>query len=130
MTQTTDAAGKTRAQISQKTLRTDRWWQQPAINAIGLGAVVIYLTWASLVNEDYFWKPYISPLYSPCLATKCAAGSGSAWIPWMSWLTPSILIFWAPMGFRFPCYYYRKAYYPPFCHPPPSVALSIPPPKT
>ena len=50
---------------------------QPAINAAALAVVVIYLTWASLVNGDYFWKPYISPLYSPCLATTCARGPAS-----------------------------------------------------
>ena len=33
MTQISDAPAKTRAQISQNTLRTDRWWEQPAIVA-------------------------------------------------------------------------------------------------
>ncbi len=126
MTQITDAPGKTRAQISQKTLRTDRWWQQPAVNAIGLGAAVVYLTWASLVNTNYFWRPYISPLYSPCIASKCPAGSGWDWIPWVGWLTPAILIIWGPMGFRFTCYYYRKAYYRAFWQAPASCAVREP----
>jgi hypothetical protein len=126
MTQISDAPGKTRAQISKKTLRTDRWWQQPLINAIALGAVVVYLTWASLVNENSWWKPYISPLYSPCLANKCPAGSGSDWIPWVGWLTPAILIIWGPMGFRFTCYYYRKAYYRAFWQAPASCAVKEP----
>jgi hypothetical protein len=67
MTQATTAPAKTRAQIPERTLRKDPWWRQPAINATALAVVVIYLTWASLVNADYFWEPYISPLYSPCL---------------------------------------------------------------
>ena len=50
MTQATTAPAKTRAQISERTLRKDPWWRQPAINATALGIVVIYLTWASLVN--------------------------------------------------------------------------------
>jgi peptidoglycan/LPS O-acetylase OafA/YrhL len=92
MTQVSQAPAKTRAQIASKTLRKDPWWRQPAINATFLAIVVIYLTWASLVNTDYFWAPYISPLYSPCLATTCAAGSGFHWIPWLSALTPAIII--------------------------------------
>jgi hypothetical protein len=126
MTQITDAAAKTRAQISQKTLRTDRWWQQPAINAAGLGAVVVYLTWASLVNADYFYKPYISPLYSPCLANNCVQGSGFHWIPWVTALTPAVIIIGGPMGFRLTCYYYRKAYYRAFWRAPASCAVREP----
>src|SRR5215472_2633456 len=126
MTQISDAPAKTRAQISKNTLRTDRWWQQPVINAIGLGVVVIYLTWASLINENYWWKPYISPLYSPCLSNHWPAGSGFQWIPWVTWLTPAILIIWGPMGFRFTCYYYRKAYYRAFWQSPASCAVREP----
>src|SRR5258707_5817602 len=111
MTQVTQAPAKARAQIPDKTLRRDPWWRQPAVTAIFLAIVVIYLTWASLDNADYFWAPYISPLYSPCLATTCVPGSGFHWIPWLSALTPAIIIIGGPMGFRFTCYYYRKAYY-------------------
>jgi hypothetical protein len=126
MTQITDAPAKTRAQISSKTLRTDRWWQQPAVTVTVLTIVVIYLTWASLVNDHYFANPYISPLYSPCLATTCAAHSGLKWIPWLSGLTPAILIIWGPMGFRLTCYYYRKAYYRAFWQAPAACAVKEP----
>ena len=71
MTQVTQAPARDRVRIAERTLRKDPWWRQPAFNAAALAVVVIYLTWASLVNADYFWKPYISPLYSPCLATTC-----------------------------------------------------------
>ncbi len=126
MTQVTQAPAKTRAQIESKTLRRDNWRRQPAINAIGLGVVVVYLTWASLVNADYFWKPYISPLYSPCLATTCTPGAGLHWIPWVAWLTPAIIIIGGPMGFRFTCYYYRKAYYRSFWRAPEACAVREP----
>jgi len=126
MTQATQAPAKTRAQIDAKTLRRDNWRRQPSINAIGLGVVVVYLTWASLVNADYFWKPYISPLYSPCLATTCAPGSGLHWIPWLSWLAPAVIIIGGPMGFRFTCYYYRKAYYRSFWRAPEACAVREP----
>ena len=126
MTQATTAPAKTRAQISERTLRKDPWWRQPAINAAALGIVVIYLTWASLINSDYFWKPYISPLYSPCLATTCVKGSGFDWIPWLTWLTPAIIIIGGPMGFRLTCYYYRKAYYRAFWRAPAACAVREP----
>jgi len=111
MTQATQAPVRDRARIAERTLRKDPWWRQPAINATALAVVVIYLTWASLVNGDYFWKPYISPLYSPCLATTCKPGAGFDWIPWLTWLSPAIIIIGGPTGFRLTCYYYRKAYY-------------------
>jgi hypothetical protein len=126
MTQTTAAPARTRAQIAERTLRQDPWWRSPAVNATGLGIAVIYLTWASLVNGDYFWKPYISPLYSPCLATTCAKGSGLSWIPWLSALTPAIIIIGGPMGFRLTCYYYRKAYYRAFWRAPAACAVREP----
>ena len=126
MTQATQAPDRTRAQIREATLRSDPWWRQPAINAAALGVVVIYLTWASLVNTDYFWKPYISPLYSPCLATTCTPGAGYDWIPWLTWLTPAIIIIGGPMGFRLTCYYYRKAYYRAFWRAPAACAVREP----
>lgn len=126
MTQTTQASAKTRAQIAEGTLRRDNWRKQPNITFIGLSALVIYLTVAVLWNGDYFWKPYISPLYSPCLADTCAPGSGFSWIPWLSWLTPGIIIIGGPMGFRFTCYYYRKAYYRSFWRSPRACAVREP----
>ena len=55
MTQVTTTPARDRAQIKERTLRKDPWWRQPAINAGALAVVVIYLTWASLANGDYFW---------------------------------------------------------------------------
>ena len=126
MTQATEAPARDRARIAERTLRKDPWWRQPAINATALAVVVIYLTWASLVNGDYFWKPYISPLYSPCLATTCKPGSGFDWIPWLTWLSPAIIIIGGPTGFRLTCYYYRKAYYRAFWRAPAACAVREP----
>ncbi len=126
MTQAPQAPARTRAQIAARTLRRDAWWRQPAINAAGLLAIVVYLTWASLVNGDYFWKPYISPLYSPCLTSNCAPGAGFHWVPWLTALTPAILIIGGPLGFRFTCYYYRKAYYRAFWRSPAACAVREP----
>jgi hypothetical protein len=126
MTQVTQGPAKSRPRIGDKTLRTDPWWRQPAVNAAALAVVVIYLTWAALVNADYFWEPYISPLYSPCLATTCVKGSGYSWIPWLSWLAPAVIIIGVPMGFRLTCYYYRKAYYRAFWRAPAACAVREP----
>src|SRR5258708_4569569 len=102
MTQAMQAPDKTRAQIASKTLRRDPWWRQPAVTATFLGIVVIYLTWASLVNKDYFWAPYISPLYSPCLATTCSPDAGFDWIPCLSWLSQAVLFICSPPSFPLP----------------------------
>ncbi len=126
MTQATEAPARDRARIAERTLRKDPWWRQPAINGGALAVAVIYLTWASLVNADYFWKPYISPLYSPCLATTCTADSGFDWVPWLTWLSPAIIIIGVPTGFRLTCYYYRKAYYRAFWRAPAACAVREP----
>ncbi|MGH9072278.1 MAG: hypothetical protein ACRDX8_14210, partial [Acidimicrobiales bacterium] len=60
-----------RAQISQRTLRIDRWWLAPTVTVGVLTAFIGYATWAAFANADYYWRPYISPFYSPCLATIC-----------------------------------------------------------
>ena len=120
-------SARSRAQIKEATLRKDPWWRTPAVTAIYLAICVIYLTWASLVNADYIWGPYISPLYSPCLATTCTPGDSSFFlVPWLTWLTPAIIIIGGPMGFRLTCYYYRKAYYRSFWRSPAACAVREP----
>ena len=46
------------------------------------------------------------------------------WMPGL--ITPAVLILWAPLGFRFTCYYYRGAYYKAFWADPPSCTVSEP----
>ncbi|OFV97761.1 MAG: succinate dehydrogenase [Acidobacteria bacterium RIFCSPLOWO2_12_FULL_54_10] len=93
------------------TQRRDAWWLQPVAVAAGLGAFVIYSTWAALQGNNYEWGPYLSPFYSPLL--------GKDWWPF----SPAFLILWAPAGFRATCYYYRKAYYRAFFADPPACAV-------
>ena len=109
-----------RAAIPAKTLRTDRWWAEPAITATVLLSFVAYSTWAAFQNANYYARPYLSPFYSPCIATICGhARAGSTTVhapmvgivgPWWA-ISPAILVLVVPLGFRFTCYYYRKAYY-------------------
>ncbi|HEX3784385.1 MAG TPA: hypothetical protein VHX38_32400 [Pseudonocardiaceae bacterium] len=108
---TTGVGAPGRAQIEARTLRTDRWWASPAFTFAFLLVMVVYLTWAIFANKDYFWEPYISPMYSPCLTGNCVPGSGWGWFGSIAPVTPAIIIIIFPMGFRVTCYYYRKAYY-------------------
>jgi hypothetical protein len=124
----TPAGSGARAAIAARTLRRDNWRAEPTITAIVLIGFVIYSTWAAFKNADYYAgglgansRPYLSPFYSPCIASLCEhARSGAnhqvhvpsvgiigTWWP----ISPAILILIVPLGFRFTCYYYRKAYY-------------------
>ncbi len=105
-----------RAQIPQRTLRTDRWWQAPLLTDLGLAAFVVYATirafWGSAYwVEDYH---YLTPFYSPCVSTACAPGSShfGQWVGELPWFIPMAFIS-LPflLAFRLTCYYYRKAYY-------------------
>jgi hypothetical protein len=108
-----------RAAIAGKTLRKDRWQRAPGISLVVLTAFVIYATYAAVINRNFYYKPYISPFYSPCLAFNCGAtNNGNVGVPphlavfgpWWA-ISPAILILIFPLGFRLTCYYYRRAYY-------------------
>jgi hypothetical protein len=110
---------KARAAISGATLRTDAWWLYPLIVMAFLGVALLYSTWAGLQTSGYYAEPYLSPLFSPCLAANCEHLTYRLIGPWWTF-TPFLLVGWLPIGFRLTCYYYRKAYYriPPFASPP------------
>ena len=120
---------KARAAIDKATLRTDSWWAYPLSVGAFLTIALVYSTWAGLQTSGYFAEPYISPLFSPCLAANCEHVTfrliGSWWA-----LTPFLLVGWLPIGFRLTCYYYRKAYYRSFFFSPPACAVNEPVPKT
>ncbi len=116
------------------TLRSDRWWVGPLLTCFGLGAFVVYSTWAAFQGAHYFHAPYLSPFYSPVLfVDPSATGSAPlshAWFgAWPSWwprflpTSPAFLILVFPLSFRATCYYYRKAYYRSFFGTPPGCAV-------
>jgi hypothetical protein len=115
-----------RAAIAARTLRTDRWWLQPAVTFGVLFGFVIYSTIRAFQDAHYFAEPYISPLYSPCLTDRCVDNTFPHLFTGPSWISPAIYILVVPLGFRFTCYYYRKAYYRSFWLSPPACAVSEP----
>ncbi|MEW6471982.1 MAG: hypothetical protein AB1679_06905 [Actinomycetota bacterium] len=123
MTATTDQTRAVPVAINApKTLRRDRWWVAPLITVVVLGAFTIYGTWAAFADTNYFADPYLSPFYSPCLATSCDHATIELFGDWFQ-LSPALLILPFPLGFRLTCYYYRKAYYRAFFWSPPACAV-------
>lgn len=120
-----------RAQIGQRTLRTDRWWVAPVLTIVGLGVISIYATWRSLMNRYYFVTDYhyLTPFYSPCLSVECVPGSSHFGQPFPApplFLTPPVFILPFLAGFRLTCYYYRRAYYRSAWLSPPACAVAEP----
>jgi hypothetical protein len=109
-----------------ETTRRDAWWVKPTAIFLGLGAFIVYSTWAAFQGTDYAFGPYISPFYSPeIFGDSPHAWFGpkpGLWPSWMPW-SPAFLILWAPGGFRFTCYYYRGSYYKSFWGDPPGCAV-------
>jgi hypothetical protein len=122
-----------RASIKERTLRTDRWWLQPAITVFVLVSFIVYATFRAFENKHYFVEKgeLISPFYSPCLSDACVSGSqlfgtlGPSSLMGFT-LSPALLILIFPLGFRLTCYYYRKAYYRSFWQSPPACAVAEP----
>jgi hypothetical protein len=119
--------GTTRARISAKTLRTDRWWLYPLATFVVFSAFVAYATFRAFWGHDYFSAPYLSPFFSPCVTHSCVKGS-SDFGQGLGWwgLSPALIILIFPLGFRMTCYYYRKAYYRAFWLSPPACAVAEP----
>jgi hypothetical protein len=125
------------------TARRDAWWAGPLATFLGLLAFIIYGN-IVLFQGKYFEvrqdtasfsgpavAPYLAPFYSPLLYD---AQSEHAWFHkarpdwWPTWLpfSSAMLILIFPLGFRFTCYYYRKAYYRSFWADPPACAVGEP----
>lgn len=119
-----------RAKISEKTLRTDRWWLPPLLTVVGLVAWISYAT-VRVFQKDNYWVEefhYLTPFYSPCVSTGCVDSSSmfgqplpDLWfLPYAAFTLPFLLLF------RLTCYYYRKAYYRSFWFSPPACAVAEP----
>jgi hypothetical protein len=126
-TATRPGAGRARAAIAAKTLRTDRWWFAPLVTFVGLSAWVLYATVRVFMHKWYFVEEYgyLTPFYSPCITERCvpeAAHFGRFLPDW--WIMPeAALTLPFLLLFRLTCYYYRKAYYRSFWLSPPACAV-------
>ena len=122
----------TRAKIKERTLRTDKWWLEPAITFGVLFSFVIYATFRAFEGANYYKDHLISPFYSPCLSEACIPEATLfGWTPVSAQifnfaLSPALIILIFPLGFRMTCYYYRKAYYRAFWLSPPACAVAEP----
>lgn len=95
--------------------RRDLWWLDPLLTLLVLSGFVVYATWRAFMNRDYEAAELLSPFYSPNVAH---------WTSLPQWLSPALVVLWAPAGFRLTCYYYRKAYYRAFTLHPPGCAVA------
>jgi hypothetical protein len=110
------------------TQRRDLWWVEPAIIVALLGGFVLYSFWrlfeSAEVAHRYFVADngdyhYLSPFGTPDLTFLVPAFVSDlvGQLPFVGSLgvamlaNPAFLILPVPAGFRFTCYYYRKAYY-------------------
>jgi hypothetical protein len=105
-------------------MRTDRWWLEPLITVGVLGAFVVYATFGAFWPRYYWIDPYISPMYSPCIAKSCAHLTFGRFAIQFWTISPALLILPMPLFFRLTCYYYRKAYYRAFWWSPPACAVA------
>ncbi|GAB2812757.1 membrane protein [Actinocorallia aurea] len=137
---TVEAPAKTRAQIKERTFRTDNWRQYPVLTFVFFTAWVIYATVRAMWGSAFFVPEYhyLTPFYSPCLNDACGSvtldgHTGSAalfgtfipesapfFIPYALLSLPFLLLF------RLTCYYYRKAYYRAFWLSPQACAVAEP----
>jgi hypothetical protein len=126
-----------RAEIPQRTLRTDNWLKSPIWTDLGFAAFVIYAT-ARAFMQDHFYVAqynYLTPFYSPCVVNyNEATGSGcpegaahfgtflpDVWfLPYAALSLPFLLLF------RLTCYYYRGAYYRSVWQSPTACAVAEP----
>ncbi len=117
-----------RATVGARTLRRDRWWVYPLVTGGLLTVIVGYLSYVVLSGVDYYWKPYLSPFYSPCITANCVGHSGGVFerLPSIAPAAPALLIIAFPAGFRVTCYYYRKAYYRSLWFAPPACNVAEP----
>ena len=120
----------TRAQIPQRTLRTDQWWRSPIITDLGFAAFVIYATVRAFLQNNYYVPDYhyLTPFYSPCFSTGCIpeASHFGQFLPDVWWLPYAALSLPFLLLFRLTCYYYRGAYYRTVWQSPTACAVAEP----
>ena len=98
-----------RAKIKERTLRTDKWWIEPAITFGVLFSFIIYATFRAFEGANYYKDHLISPFYSPCLSQACVPEATIFGFTPVSAeifnfaLSPALIILIFPLGFRMTC---------------------------
>ena len=119
------------------TYRTDSWWSHPLAVLVGLSLFVLYGLFRTFypvffpAEPGIAYESLLSPFFSPLLFAVDPGNHHAIFgtFPEM-WprlvRSPAIFILWAPLGLRFTCYYYRKAYYRAFLQDPTACAVAEP----
>lgn len=133
-----------RRQKFLETAQRGPWWASSSLILLGLIAFLIHGTWAAFHGLHYYYhgpagqnylSPFFSPLFFDTLATIEAGkssghaffdGSRPGWWPAFLMFAPTMLVLWAPAGFRFTCYGFRGHYYKGVWMDPPSCAVGEP----
>jgi hypothetical protein len=114
------------------TQRRDAWWIEPAVVFAILAGFVVYATFRifegnseatrffEVDNGDFH---YLSPFGTPDLTFLVPAFVTGLPLVGVFFANPAFLILPLPAGFRFTCYYYRKAYYRSFVARPAACAV-------
>jgi hypothetical protein len=128
---TSGVGAPTRAKITARTLRTDRWWLPPLMTNLGLLTFIVYATVRSFMGKWYWVGEYgyLTPFYSPCLSDSCLPGASHFGTPLPElpgWIPLGFIALPFLLGFRLTCYYYRKAYYRSVWQSPPACAVAEP----
>jgi hypothetical protein len=119
-----------RAAISARTLRTDRWWFEPAYTVVGLSAWLIWGLVHTLIIKDFYFAEgrgfhYLTPFFSPCVSNACTpdAAEFGRFMPDIPLVPYALISLPFLLLFRLTCYYYRRAYYRSFWLSPPACAV-------
>ncbi|HJP40416.1 MAG TPA: succinate dehydrogenase [Dehalococcoidia bacterium] len=95
-------------------MRTDAWWVEPALTALGLAVLFGWLTLSIFIDQwEFEVGAYISPVFEP----KLFEAKDNIFI------SPALIVLLGPVPFRASCYYYRRSYYRSFFMSPPACAV-------
>ncbi|MHB8584543.1 MAG: succinate dehydrogenase [Thermoplasmatota archaeon] len=119
----------TAAAWGQRTMRRDAWWVEPTLVVIVFTSFILYALFRVFENNYFSYQVpgqagfFVSPFASPDLTAYVPAILAN--LPEFGQFLryPAFLITPIPAGFRFTCYYYRKAYYRSFVGMPPGCAV-------
>ena len=120
-----------RASIPARTLRTDRWWVEPAVTFTLLVAWLLYALIRTASQRYYFVEvplplAVLVALPVGLLRSQRRATFGTWFGEFPPFVPLGLLVLPFLLGFRLTCYYYRKAYYRSFWLSPPACAVAEP----